>query len=154
MGVTFADFKYECLTYDTNLCPIFVRMNILRVVYVYMCEMCAYNFLMDRCNARKGPSPLAARRQITTRDRLTAGAPECPIPGGLQTAGDHLAGGNTLPPAVCKPPGVTQFTTGALHKQPGVFFTASCLPSAGGNFLPLAHCKQPVVNKSGKKKMH
>ena len=58
---------------------------------------------------------------FTTRDRLTAGAPECPIPGGLQTAGDHLVGGNTLPPAVCKPPGVTQFTTGALHKQPGVF---------------------------------
>ena len=57
----------------------------------------------------------------TTRETLTAGGQNWVIPGGLQTAGDHIAGGNSLPPAVCKPPGVTQFTTGALHKQPGVF---------------------------------
>ena len=32
----------------------------------------------------------------TTRDYLTAGGQIWLIPGGLQTAGDHLAGGNGL----------------------------------------------------------
>ena len=56
----------------------------------------------------------------TTRETLTAGGQNSVIPGGLQTAGDHLAGGNTLPPAVCKPPGVSLVSAGCLCQPPGI----------------------------------
>ena len=57
---------------------------------------------------------------ITTRKLLTAGGQNQAIPGGLQTAGDHLAGGNSLPPAVWKPPGVTQVSAGGLETVGGI----------------------------------
>ena len=50
----------------------------------------------------------------TTRKRLSAGGRFWAIPSGLQTAGDHLAGGNSLPPAVCKPPGVRLVSAGGF----------------------------------------
>jgi hypothetical protein len=56
---------------------------------------------------------------FTTTENLTAGALKWPIPGVLQFASDHLAGGNDLPPAYCKPPGVTQNTAGALSQTAG-----------------------------------
>ena len=67
---------------------------------------------------------------FTTRKRLIAGGRFWAIPGGLQTAGDHLAGGNTLPPAVCKPPGVSLVSVGCLCKTPGILFTAGGFKTA------------------------
>jgi hypothetical protein len=67
--------------------------------------------------------------------RLTAGI--------FVFAGDHLAGGKPLPPAHCKPPGVTQITAGTSANSPGVLFTAGTFQFARGIELPPA--KQPYV---------
>jgi hypothetical protein len=67
----------------------------------------------------------------TTRKRLTAGT--------FVFAGDHLAGGKPLPPAHCKPPGVTQITAGTSANSPEVLFTAGTFRFARGIKLPLAN---------------
>ena len=66
--------------------------------------------------------------------------------GGLQCAGDHHAGGNLLPPADCKPPGVIPNTAGVLPHPPGVILPpAVCNPPAI-IILPLA-VYQPAGGK-------
>ena len=66
--------------------------------------------------------------------------------GRLQCAGDHHAGGNGLPPADCKPPGVTQNSAGALPNPPGVIFTAGALQCARGILSYHRHTgKQPYA---------
>ena len=80
----------------------------------------------------------------TTRKRLSAGGRFWAIPGGLQTSGDHLAGGNSLPPAVWKPPGVTKVSAGGFAQ------------TAGGILLPPAVSEFPkppavILDRSKKK---
>ena len=97
----------------------------------------------------------ALEEQATTRETLTAGGQNWVIPGGLQTAGDHIAGGNSLPPAVCKPPGVNQFTTGSFTQTA----RATLLPPVVSRLPGVSLCstgefpKQPAVilNRSKKK---
>jgi hypothetical protein len=90
----------------------------------------------------------------TTRQRLTTGDLKWLTAGTFAFASDNLAGGNALPPAFCKPPGVTQNTAGTLSQTAGGNIYHRHFPIRQGHLiLPLAQRpSSPAVTLSGFKK--
>jgi hypothetical protein len=74
-------------------------------------------------------------RVFTTRKKLTAGDLKRLTAGTFGFFGDHLAGGNSLPPAYCNSPGVTPVSAGGFAQNAGGKDIAGASKTASGTSL-------------------